>query len=1202
VKITTRMLQSGLALLLAAPFCVAMPAHADSVTGNVANGYARLAFALPSGAQVKATATGGVLAIAFDRKTDIDPAAVASAMPRLISSGHADADGKTLRFTLSQPVRLHVSQAGARAVVDLADRNFNGAMPDLVLPPPPAPKPIDEASLPQVKLRAGSYAHFTRLVFDWPKDVPYTVFPGAGKMTVRFSALARPDLSVIARFPPPWVKNAAWHIEGKGIVVEFDTDSDSGYHDFRDGSHVVIDILAPKTDAAAYTPPGDGKPQVTPIPSGASNAQVAAIAQTVAQLNAKPGDPKPADTKTSDAKAPDAKASDAKPADPKAAKTADIKPDTKADTKIAAATPAAKPAETKAAPAKPAPKTAEAKVAVATPTKPVDPKTPPAKPEPKPADAKPQEPQPATGPPKPLMPQAAATPLAAPTPDQPGMTADGQRTRDGAVLNFKGAGGHGAAVFVRGLTAWIVLEDAPPFDAKALEAELSGYAAGLEASSSNGLSILRVALKMPAAIAARGHGPVLQVVLAPQVPDQPIPIGFARNQLDPARASLSTLLPAADKSFVLLDPASGDQLTIIPAAPGRAMPQERDYAEFATLPTASGLVITPFIDDLSVTVADSRVTIGRNGGLALTPPQMPVAQSPAALAHPGDGPSYLDLPAWAGLRGGSFLATERGMMQSIAHLPPAKAGPARLELARFYLANGFAAEALGLLNVVQAHDPGLAGDAQLTTMRAAANYLMGRYRDAHNDLAGPQFDADRHAALWRGLIDAKLEDWKNAHAHLEQAYPIINRYAPDWQARAHLADTEAGLGMGRLDLADAAMTRIPKNLSPRFALEAELAEARVMAVESRYRAAAPHFAALENSGQEDLAAQAIFYQTGAALSAGAVTPQQAIDALEKLRFRWRGDSLEMKTLRKLASLYFGLGQWRNGLKSLRVAQQNFSGDVSRNALDDMRAAFVNLYLKGAADKLKPVEALAMFYDNIDLTPIGPDGDEMIRRMSDRLVAVDLLGPAATLLAYQVEKRLDGVAKAQVSARLAAVYLMDHKPDLAVKAIRDSQITGLPDSDMHDRVLLEARAFAGLKQWDNALDLIAVDTTPESRRLRADIYWESGNWAIAGQKSEELLDTAWSDPAPLRDDQRSEALRAAVAYSLANDEASLARIRARFAPKMKGTADGNLFAVLSADIDAHGLAFRNAAAQIAQIDTLETFMKDFSKRHEMVATN
>jgi hypothetical protein len=46
----------------------------------------------------------------------------------------------------------------------------------------------------------------------------------------------------------------------------------------------------------------------------------------------------------------------------------------------------------------------------------------------------------------------------------------------------------------------------------------------------------------------------------------------------------------------------------------------------------------------------------------------------------------------------------------------------------------------------------------------------------------------------------------------------------------------------------------------------------------------------------------------------------------------------------------------------------------------------------------------------------------------------------------------------------------------------------------------------------------------------------------------------------------------------------------------GTPDANKFAVLSARIDAHGLAFREAAAKIAAVDTLQAFMKDFSKRH------
>jgi hypothetical protein len=574
---------------------------------------------------------------------------------------------------------------------------------------------------------------------------------------------------------------------------------------------------------------------------------------------------------------------------------------------------------------------------------------------------------------------------------------------------------------------------------------------------------------------------------------------------------------------------------------------------------------------------------------------MPVAQTPSALAHFGDGPSYMNFAAWGQASGGSFLATERKLTQVAVQSNPQEAAAARLNLARFYLANGFAAEALGLLNLMQAKDPALAGDTQLTTMRAVAEYMMGRYREARSDLAGPGFDADRHAALWRGLIEAAMENWKDAHAHLEQAGPVMRRYSPAWQAKAVLADADAALGLGRLDLADAALHRMPKDLDNKQALAGDLMQARVLTGENRYAAASSHFALVEKGGDEELASRAIFYHTTAALNAGAITMPQAIEQLERLRFRWRGDRLELKTLRKLASLYFTGNKYREGLKILRVANQNFQReDAGRIAQDDMRGAFVNLFLKGGADKMKPVDALALFYDNLDLTPIGPDGDEMIRRMSDRLVAVDLLAPAANLLAYQVDKRLDGIAKAQVATRLAAVYLMDHKPAKAVSTIRDSQISGLPDQEAHERMLLEARAFAALKQWDNALDLIAVDTSDDTRRLRADIYWESGNWALAGQKSEDLIGNRWSDAASLNDIERSQVLRAAVAYSLANDEPSLARVRDHFAAKMKGTPDANLFQVLSADIDQHGLAFRDAAARIASLDTLEAFMKDFTR--------
>jgi hypothetical protein len=324
---------------------------------------------------------------------------------------------------------------------------------------------------------------------------------------------------------------------------------------------------------------------------------------------------------------------------------------------------------------------------------------------------------------------------------------------------------------------------------------------------------------------------------------------------------------------------------------------------------------------------------------------------------------------------------------------------------------------------------------------------------------------------------------------------------------------------------------------------------------------------------------------------------KGIEALERLRFRWRGDALEMKTLRKLGALHFAGGQWREGLESLRIASLYFpNDDLARQAQDDMRNAFEALFLEGKADKIPPIEALSLFYDFIDLTPIGPNGDEMIRRMSERLAKVDLLGPAAALLSYQVNKRLDGVARAQVATRLALLYLMDHKPEKALQTIRDTVISGLPDDVNRQRMLLEARALAAMKRYDQALDLVAVDDSYDAKKLHADISWDSHNWAMAANNTEALLGDRWNDDKPLDDDERTDVMRAAIAFSLANDETGLDRIRAHFAPKMQNTPDANAFAVVTQNIDRQGLAFRETAAKLASIGTLEAFMKDFKTKY------
>jgi hypothetical protein len=1012
-------------------------------------------------------------------------------------------------------LRVHSSTSGNKIAIDLLPASFVGTPPDL--PPPPArgPVAVDPSKLAPLKLRVGAYQNFTRIVFDWSKSVPYAVFPGAGKITMRFEALARPDFSALVRQAPPWVKNAAWHVEGKAIVVEFESDHTSGYHDFRDGTRVVLDVLAPKTDADAYAPPGSAKVKATLVAAGAKRP----TAITKAQAQEIAG----------------------------------------AASALSGTTPSTAPI----------------------------------------APAKPVE-SPATATPTAATVESATMLAAQPTQNEPA-SADGKLTRDGAVMVFPGAGRKGSAVFIRGMTAWVVLQDAPALDAARLKAQLGTFPDQVDASTGNGVSVLRITLKQPEEIAAYADGSNLKVVIAPVINSNATSIGFARNQDDATHSSLSTLLPGATRIIDLLDPIAGDQLILVPAAAGRALLSERTFIEFQALKSASGLVVSPFVDDLSVTVDATRVTITHPGGLSLTPPTLPVADSPAALARSGTA-SYIAFDPWGDTHGGSFLATERRLRAATSHMKAGNANHARLILARFYLANGFAAETLGVIDVMQAADPALQSDRQLQTMRAAADYQMGRYRDAHNDIAGAAFDADRHAALWRGLIETALEDWDRAQADLDRAGPVLHLYPKEWQARARLASSEAALERGHLEVADAALARLPENLPADLALDAQLERARLYGAENR-KGAAALFAAVENSGDQRESARAVYYRVNASLADGSMPAAAAIRGLENLRFRWRGDALEVKTLRKLSALYFSTGQWRNGLRVLRIAAQSFpNDDAARIAQDDMRTAFVKLFLKGQADGIAPVAALSLFYDNIELTPIGPEGDEMIRHMADRLVAVDLLGPAADLLKYQVDKRLDGVARAQIATKLAGIYLLDRKPELAVGEIRATEISTMPDDVRRQRLLIEARALAALKRYEDALDMIAVDQTADTARLRAEIYWESGNWIVAGQEAEQALAGRWNDPVPLSADDRQDVMRAAIAYSLANDETSLDRLREHFTAKMRATPDASAFKAVSDRIDAHGAAFREAAAQIASIDTLKSFMKDLRAQSAAARVN
>ena len=179
--------------------------------------------------------------------------------------------------------------------------------------------------------------------------------------------------------------------------------------------------------------------------------------------------------------------------------------------------------------------------------------------------------------------------------------------------------------------------------------------------------------------------------------------------------------------------------------------------------------------------------------------------------------------------------------------------------------------------------------------------------------------------------------------------------------------------------------------------------------------------------------------------------------------------------------------------------------MTRRIQDEAAATFEALFLAGKGDTLSAIDALALFYDFRELTPIGRRGDEMIRRLADRLVSVDLLDQAADLLQYQVDHRLQGAARAQVATRLA-VDLSDEPQGRsgARDAARHAAPPILPTNCAISACCWKRARCPISAAHDLALEVVANIDGREAIRLRSDILWAARRWAPIRRADRALL--------------------------------------------------------------------------------------------------
>ena len=778
--------------------------------------------------------------------------------------------------------------------------------------------------------------------------------------------------------------------------------------------------------------------------------------------------------------------------------------------------------------------------------------------------------------PKDQAPQARANPLPA-----SGVVRMQPELQGAALaLHFPWKAPLGAAVFRRGGALWVV------FDAKA-KLDVGAAPRGrpqmqkIEAIEGADYSAVRILLPSTVMASASAQGGTWTITLGPRM-DAPLSVPLARDDAS-GPAALTAQVAGSTGVFWITDPAVGDKLAVVTAlGPAKGLEQRHALVDATLLPSTQGLAIEPATDDLVVATDGDTVRIGRPRGLALSPASArarAITASAPALELPAAAslPALIDFPAWSKLGEGGFIRRYQQLEDAAADEGgKGKAGgvQARLGLARFLVGSEMSFEAIGVLNLLAKTNPSMMGDAEFRGLRGAARAMAGRYKDAEADFSSPALAEDPASALWRGYVSAKLGDWPGAREQFAHGRSALSMFSPVWKARFARLDAEADLASGDIGSARSVIeiaASVP--LDGNDALAVKLTEAKLAEADNRPDEALGLYDQVAKSDYGALSAPAILRATELRLAKGQIKPDAAVTALESLHYRWRGDSTELETVRALGHIYLQQGQWREALEALRSAGQRSPDQPASVAVQaDLATAFRALFLDGQADGMQPIQALALFYDFRDLTPIGADGDMMVRRLVKRLVSVDLLTQASDLLKYQAENRLDGVPRAEVSTDLAIIDIMDKRPEDALSALNNSRTTLLPTALNGRRRVIEARALMALGRTDHALEILQGDKSPEASDIRAEAQWTARAWPQAASLLEAQLGDRWKSPAPLTVEEQGRLMRAGVAYSLAGDEASLTRLRTRFgkladgssAPDamkvaLSGAADGQLTA-------------------------------------------
>lgn len=715
-------------------------------------------------------------------------------------------------------------------------------------------------------------------------------------------------------------------------------------------------------------------------------------------------------------------------------------------------------------------------------------------------------------------------------------------------------------------------------------------------------------------IRPEGGGLLWRVIISDQNPELD-GVSLRRRFDDPLNPAVNIMMKDTVRILRLTDPDYGDDLAVFTVSRAASrMAAAHDFVDFDILPAIVGAVIKPESDGVQVSSTDQYITIAKKGGLILSPE----SQNAVISAYLNDGAAdAVNMPVsdvsnnrvfffedWS--RAASdreFIAVRQELDQTLVKTPKDEKITVIFDLVKLTLARAMGQEALGYLDLARSASDQITETPEYKAMKGAAHFLSGQYDLATNAFADESLQRIGEIRLWDVAAMSASGQGEDALKIYADNAEIASVYPPHIRARViapiaqAMIDAERGEDaldlVAMIDVQDKGLSHEDKaTFSYLRGVAQNMAGYPDKAVESLYKASLS-----DKLGSYGVRSEMLLIEDE--LLRDVITIPEAIKRMERLRFAWRGDALEAKIYHALGQLYIRNKQPRSGLSILkRAAAITRSVKERRDIVRTMAGVYKQIFHDESFNDLDPMEAIAIYDEFKELTPVGEEGNLIIDRLADKLMAIDLMTRAVTVLQDKMQRLEGGEHAIKTGLRIAAVQLIDRRPEAAMETLETVDGMMMPydgdnKDDLYEKiVLLKARALSDMGQADDALFMTeGLPNTDDVLRLRVDTAWRAGDWVAVSDNLGRLLvreDVTLS--APPTEKQAQMILNQAIALNLSDQYDAVQRFAAEYDLIMKQTPTYKTFQLVTRPFSVATLSDRETLMDlVSEVDLFQNFL-------------